>query len=359
MRYGRLEPPEIPADASGRRTALANWIADPRNPLTARVMVNRIWQYHFGRGIAADTNNFGKMGKKPTHPEFLDWMASYFVEQGWSVKAVHRLIMLSEAYQRGSSHPDPQAVKAKDPDNLLLSHYSPRRVEAEVIRDSILAVSGELSLDAGGPGTFPQINEDVARQPRHAMGSLQPVYRPSPTKRHRNRRTIYTFQQRSLVDPMIEVFNGPSPDLSCERREASTVPTQAFALFNGRFVHDMALAFAARLAREAPSTEARVERAFRLAYGPPEEKEKQLALAHLEKLIDHHRRTPPRPKPERKPIVHTITSELTGENFRFVQREDPVEFEDNLHPSDAPPETRALADLALVLMNSNEFVYIY
>jgi hypothetical protein len=103
-----------------------------------------------------------------------------------------------------------------------------------------------------------------------------------------------------------------------------------------------------------------VERAFRLAYGrPPEEKEKQLALAHLEKLIGHHRRTPPRPKAERKPIVHTITSELTGENFRFVQREDPVEFEDNLHPSDAPPETRALADLALVLMNSNEFVYIY
>ncbi|MEX2264712.1 MAG: PSD1 and planctomycete cytochrome C domain-containing protein [Bryobacteraceae bacterium] len=353
-RYAGLQPPRIESGIAGRRKALAGWIANPANPLTARVMVNRVWQYHFGKGIAADANNFGKMGGKPTHPELLDWLAAYFTDHGWSVKAVHRAIMLSKAYQRGTRH------RENDPGNAWLSYYAPRRVEAEVLRDSILAVAGELSPEGGGPGTFPQINEDVARQPRHAMGSVQPAYRPSPLKRLRNRRTIYTFQQRSLVDPMIEVFNGPSLDMSCERREASTVATQAFALFNGKFVHDMALAFAARLEREAGSRKGRVERAFRLAYGrAPDAEEMRLALAHIEKLTREHLTTPPPPKPERKPLVHEITSELTGENFRFTQQEDPVEYEENLHATDAKPETRAFADLALALLNSNEFVYVY
>jgi hypothetical protein len=359
-RYGNYPAPQIPETVSGRRAALAHWIANPRNPLTARVMVNRIWQWHFGKGLAADANNFGKTGKKPTHPELLDWLAAYFIEQGWSVKAMHRVILLSEAYQRSSSHPEMEVVKTKDPDNDLLARFSPRRVEAEVLRDSILFVSGELSLEAGGPGVFPQINEDVARQPLHRMGSLAPAYRSSAKKRHRNRRTVYTFQQRSLVDPMIEVFNGASLDLSCQRREASTVATQAFTLFNSRFAHDMALAFAARLEREGSEPQGRIARAFHLAYGrAPEEAEMRRALEYLDRLTQYHRAAPPPPKPERKPVVHQITSELTGETFRFEQQEDPVEFEENLHPSQASPETRALADVALVLLNSNEFLYIY
>ena len=248
-RYGQYPAPEIPQTVAGRRAALAKWIADARNPLTARVMVNRIWQYHFGRGIAGDTSNFGKMGKKPVHPELLDWLAQAFVRGGWSVKQMHRLILNSQAYQRSSQAPAPAALAAKDPENTLLSYFSPRRVEAEVVRDGMLAVSGELSLDSGGPGVFPQINEEVARQPQHRMGSLAPAYQVSPRKRDRNRRSIYTFQQRSLMDPLVEVLNGPTLDLACDRRDASTVATQAFALFNSQFAHDQALAFAARLER--------------------------------------------------------------------------------------------------------------
>lgn len=358
-RYSGLPEPVMPKDVSGRRATLANWIADARNPLTARVMVNRIWQYHFGRGIAADTNNFGKMGGKPAHPELLDFLAASFVEQGWSVKAMHRMMMLSEAYQRASTPADGE-WKTKDPANALLSYYPPRRVEAEVLRDSILAVAGELSLETGGPGVFPQINDDVMKQPRHAMGSLQPLYQASPLKRQRNRRTVYTFQQRSLIDPMVEVFNGPTLDLSCERREASTVPTQAFALFNGQFVHDMALAFAARLEKEQGSLDGRVERAFALAFNrKPAREEKEMALAHIRKQTAYHEKTAPPTKAKAEPIVHTIVSELTGEKSQFVQKQDTRPYEANLHPSDVGAGTRALADFALVLLNANEFVYVY
>ncbi|MFN7933820.1 MAG: PSD1 and planctomycete cytochrome C domain-containing protein [Bryobacteraceae bacterium] len=342
-------PVEIPRTVGGRRLALARWIADGKNPLTARVMVNRIWQYHFGKGIAGDSNNFGKMGAKPSHPELLDWLAATFVEQGWSVKAMHRLIMNSEAYRRASGASDE-----------LLAAFPARRAEAEVIRDSILAVSGELSLEAGGPGVFPQINEDVVRQPRHAMGSLQPAYHPSPLKRQRNRRTVYTFQQRSLIDPMVDVFNGPSLDLSCDRRESSTVPTQAFALFNGQFVHDMALAMAARVEKEAQGVPGQVERAFRLVYGrAPSAEERALALAHVSKQTAYHKAHAPAAKAEKKPLVHQITSELTGEKSTFVQLDDPAPYEENLAARDVGAATRALADLALVLLNSNEFVYVY
>jgi hypothetical protein len=338
-RYSGFAAPEVPSTVAGRRAALANWIAHRDNPLTARVMVNRIWQYHFGRGLAANPNNLGKTGGKPENPALLDWLARYFIDQGWSIKAVHRVILLSEAYRRTAE---------------------PRRVEAEVLRDSILAVSGELSEEAGGPGVFPEINEDVARQPRHTMGSVQPAYRPSPRRRQRNRRTIYTFQQRGMADPMIEVFNGPGPDLSCERRESTIVPTQAFTLFNSRFAHDAALAFALRLEREAASPAGRVERAFLLAFGrKPKPGEARAALAHLERMTRHHASNPPPPRPEKRPVVHTIASELTGETFRFVQQEDPEPYEENIHPSEVTPATRALADLALVLFNANEFVYVY
>jgi hypothetical protein len=350
-RYSGLSEPAFPAGVTGRRAALANWIADPMNPLTARVMVNRVWQYHFGRGIAADPSNFGKMGKKPSHPELLDALAARFIERGWSVKALHREIMLSRAYRRSG-------VQPADPDGRLLARYPARRAEAEVIRDSLLAVSGELSPEAGGPGVFPQINEDVARQPLHRMGSLSPAYRTSPEKRLRNRRTIYTFQQRSLVDPMVEVFNGPNLDLSCERRDASTVPTQAFTLFNGRFVHDMALAFAARVDREVKGpARTRIESLFRDAYGRnPGAAESRMALAHFERMLAYHRAAPPPPPDVPRPVVHTITSELTGESHEFTQAEEAGPFEPNLHPSQVTPAVRALADVALVIFNSNEFI---
>jgi len=349
--------PAVPASTSGRRAALAQWIANPANPLTARVMANRIWQYHFGRGLAADANNFGKMGRKPTHPELLDFLAGLFVEKGWSVKAVHRVILMSNVYQQSSAPPTDAA--AKDPDNELLSYYSPRRVEAEVLRDSILAVSGELSPSAGGPGTYPQINEDAARQPQHRMGSLAPAYHASAKRQDRNRRTVYTFQQRSLMDPLVEVFNGANMDFSCERREASTVPTQAFALLNSQFAHDMALAFALRVEREAAPAK-RVDRAFQIAFGrAPTAQERTAAAAHLKKMTAHHASVKPAPRPKREPVIHTITGELTGEQHRLVQEEDPAPYEENSHPSECGAPVRALAELTLALLNSNEFVYVY
>ena len=359
-KYSGYPAPAIPETTAGRRAALAQWIAHERNPATARVMVNRVWQYHFGRGIAGDTSNFGKVGKRPSHPELLDHLAHLFIKSGWSVKQLHRTILLSAAYQRASTPVDPGALSRVDPDNQLLAYYPPRRVEAEVLRDGMLAVAGELSLDAGGPGVFPQINEDVARQPQHRMGSLAPAYQVSPRKRDRNRRTIYTFQQRSLIDPMIDVFNGPGLDLACDRRDTSTVPTQSFALLNGQFSHDMALAFAARVEREAPSLEGRIRRTFALAYGrAPSAPELARSRQHVLTMTAYHQKTPPPAKAPSRPLIHKITSELTGEVSQFRQDTSAPDFEPNLHPSGVSPATRALADLALMLLNSNEFAYVY
>ena len=357
--YSGYATPEIPATTHSRRAALARWISHPDNPLTARVMVNRIWQYHFGRALADNTNNLGKMGKKPTHPELLDWLAGFFVDQGWSMKAVHRVIVLSDTYQHSTEHPDAKIIE-KDPGNAYLARFSPRRLEAEELRDTILAVSGELSPLPGGPGTYPQINSDVARQPRHAMGTLRPAYHASPTKAERNRRSIYSFQQRSLIDPMIESFNGAPVDLSCERRESSTVPTQAFSLLNSEFSNEMALAMAARVEKATDSLDAQIKLAFRLAFGrAPTAEEHRDAATHVTRMRAEHEQNPAAPRSSEPAAVHEITSELTGERYAFQQVEETVDYEHNLHPSEASPTTRALADLTLALLNSNEFVYVY
>ena len=353
--YSGFPAPRLPETTSGRRSALAKWIADPRNPLTARVMVNRVWQYHFGSGLAKNANNFGKMGAKPTHPALLDWLASRFVEEGWSVKALQRIIMASDAYQRASNAPDGAAER--DPENRLLSYFTPRRVEAEVLRDSLLAVAGELSPSMGGPGTYPQISRAAAEQPRFTQGGLRPPYYKEGRRKDRNRRSVYSFQQRSLIDPMIEVLNGASVDLSCERRDSTTVPTQAFALFNGELSHDLALAFANRLRSE---TDRVVDRAFELAYGrSPSKQERTLAERHITEMTAYHFDNPPAPRRRREALVRALPSQLSGATFHFTEDLPPWEYEENLHASEVEPETRALADLALVLFNSNEFAYVY
>ena len=357
-RYSGLPAPEIPDELAGRRSALARWIADPRNPLTARVMVNRIWQYHFGRGLAANANNFGKMGGKPSHPQLLDWLATFFVEHGWSVKAVQRVILHSAAYQRSSEYPDRDTLDRIDPENAYLARFAPRRLEAEELRDSMLAVAGELSDSAGGPGSFPQINAEVARQPLHTMGTVRPVYEAEPTRRRRNRRSVYSFQQRSLMDPLVEAFNGANPDLTCERRESSTVPTQAFILLNSEQSRDLALIMALDLAERPAAT--RVGRAFQRAFGrPPSAAEREWSAEFLAAASAHHAERPAAPRQPPDDVVHHIASALTGERFEFVQPAYAGPYEENPHPSDASPETRALADLALALFNSNEFVYVY
>src|SRR5205814_1274499 len=193
------------------------------------------------------------------------------------------------------------------------------------------------------------INEDVVRQPQQIMGSLMPAYRPSPSRAERNRRTIYTFQKRNLIDPFLEVFNGASLNESTEKRGATTVPTQVFALFNSAFVHDMALAFAVRVEKAGGDP---IDAAFRNAFNrAPSAAEKASVREYLRKKTEAHRAEAALPRKDHKPLVRSITSELTGSEVKIEEDTDPVAYEENLQPGDTRPETRAMADLALVLFN--------
>ncbi|HSG69330.1 MAG TPA: PSD1 and planctomycete cytochrome C domain-containing protein, partial [Planctomycetaceae bacterium] len=351
----------IPNDLHGRRLALARWIASPENPLTSRVIVNRIWQWHFGTGIAGNPNNFGKTGKKPSHPELLDWLAADFLGHGWTLKRMHRQIMLSETYQQSGQPADPELSAKADPANKLLSWFPPRRLSAEEIRDSMLAVSGELNPEMFGVPIRPAINREVAFQPRHVMGSVAPAYQPSRTPAERNRRTIYALKVRTLRDPMLEVFDQPNADNSCERRDSSTVTPQVFGLFNAQNSYDRALAMATRLSEETGQPEKRGQKAFELAYGrQPAAEELAACLAHVRHLTAHHREHPAERQQFPPYIVREMVEEMTGITFQWREQLDVYQqYVPDRQAADASPEIRAWADLCLVLMNSNEFLYVY
>ena len=351
----------IPARLDGRRAALASWLADEDHPLTTRSIVNRVWQYHFGQGIAGNPNNFGVMGKRPTHPELLDWLTNGFVESGWSIKDLHRLIMTSDAYQRSGKHPARDALDERDPNNELLAYYAPRRLAAEELRDAMLMISGELDLTMGGLPIKPEINMEVALQPRHTMGSIAPAYQPSPTPAERNRRAVYAYRYRGLPDPMLEVFNRPGADLSCERRTASTVTPQAFTLLNSQNSYARALAMAHRLEGERTSVAEQIERAIWLAWNrPPRPNEIAQSRQFVEARTSAHEQNPPQAQPFPTSVERTMFEEMTGESFTYTERLDVYEdYAADLQPPDVGPATRALADLCLVLFNANEFVYVY
>ncbi|MGE3806274.1 MAG: PSD1 and planctomycete cytochrome C domain-containing protein [Gemmataceae bacterium] len=349
----------IPTSNTGRRLALARWIASPRNTLTARVIVNRVWQMHFGAGLVDTPNNFGKMGGRPSHPELLDWLATWFIDNGWSLKKLHRLIMTSTVYQQSGQHAHLERLREVDPKNRLLAYFPARRLTAEEMRDAMLAATGELNATSGGPPIFPEINWDVAIQPRHIMGGIAPVYQPSPRPGQRNRRTLYAFRYRGLSNPMLEVLNRPNSEMSCERRDETTVTPQVFALFNSQFAHDRALALARRVEREADEPAARVERAFQLAFGRrPTAAQKQACLEHLSELTEHHKAHPPAKRARPAKLVRTSVAEMTGQTFAWEETLDP-RYVPDAKPWDVGPETRALAELCLVLLNANEFVYVY
>jgi mono/diheme cytochrome c family protein len=355
-----VSDPKVPDAIDGRRTAFADWVADPRNPLTARVIVNRIWQQHFGRGIAVNPNNFGATGKKPTHPELLDWLAAEFVDRGWSVKAVHRLIMLSEAYRRSSQHPDPKALAAKDPAGMTYAVFAPRRLAAEELRDALLTTSGELNPEVGGIPVRPVLNADVAFQPRQVMGTFAPAWAPSPRPEQRNRRSLYALKLRGLRDPFLEVFNQPGSETSCECREASTIAPQAFSLLNSEATRARALAFAARVLRETKMKEEAIDRAFRLAFGrTPSATERDRCLAHWSAMTERHKGlTFEKPKPPGE-IVREAVEENTGVKFKYTEVFDSAgDFVADLHAADVSAEVRGLMEVCLVLFNANEFIYL-
>jgi hypothetical protein len=270
--------PELAADTPNPRRQLVDWVLAPDNPLTARVIVNRVWQYHFGRGIVATPNDFGRMGMRPTHPELLDYLANQFVASGWHFKALHRQILMSNAYRQSYRTPQFDAAQQKDPSNKLLWHYARRRLEAEEIRDAALAVAGKLNLTMGGRGVITPVDPDL----------LILAYKPSqwqvaPDEQEHYRRSVYLFAKRNLRLPLMEVFDGPDMQISCPRRESSTHAPQALELLNGAFTNQMAGLLAERLQREAGASVAKqVDLAYRLAAGrAPNAKEKQLAVQFL------------------------------------------------------------------------------
>lgn len=350
-------PSAVPSFPVGRRKGLAEWIVHPSNPLTARAIVNRVWQWHFGRPLAANPNNFGSTGGRPTHPELLDWLASDFIAKGRSFKTLHRLILSSEAYRRASVHPDPSAVAAKDPKGESLAVFPARRLTAEELRDSMLAATGELNRAVGGIPCRPEINQEAALQPRQVMGTFASAWTPNPRPEQRHRRSLYVLRLRGLPDPRMEVFNQPGADFSCERREESVVAPQAFALFNGADTHARALALAAKSARDADDAEA-VRRCFRAALGRnPSPAESRESLAHWTRVRSL---LGPKPAPVRPPVEvrRDAIEENTGTPFSFTERlHANVEFVPDLQPDDVDDRVRSLADLCLVLFNSNEFAH--
>ncbi len=349
---------------TGRRTEFARWIASKDNPLTARVIVNRVWQWHFGQAIAGNPNNFGGTGKRPTHPELLDWLAATFVEEGWSLKQLHRRILTSAAYQRATAHPDWEALIKLDPNRTSYAVFAPRRLTAEELRDAMLSVSGELNRAIGGTPAHPEINEEVAMQPRHIMGSVGPAYQADPTPAQRNRRTLYAERIRTLANPMLEIFNKPGPDVSCERRDSATIAPQAFTLMNSPIHHARARAFAARLEKERPGNlDRQIVRAFQLVFQrQPTKAETKACHTHIAKMLAHHKSTAPVKVEPPKYVIRQMVEEMTGLDFWWVEDLDIYSSDDfvsDLKPWDVNPPTRALAELCLVLFNSNEFVYVY
>ena len=343
----------------GRRTTLANWVADPRNPLTSRVIANRVWQWHFGQAIAGNPNNFGSTGKRPTQPELLEWLAATLLEKEWSLKALHRLIMSSDAYRQSTRHPDPERLARLDPLSESYSSFQRRRLTAEELRDAMLAASGELNRELGGVPCRPIINQEAALQPRMVMGTFAAAWQPNPLPEDRNRRSIYTLKLRGLADPLLEVFNSPSPDFSCESREASTVTPQVFALFNGQNSHARALSLALAVIDSTADDRAALTECFRRLYGrTPSTEELRLCQQHwqqLETILDDEAFVSEMPKK----VVREAVEENTGERFSFEETlYANADFVPNHDPSKMTRHARALADVCLTLINSNEFVYV-
>ena len=263
----------IPADLKGSgRRELAQWITDPANPLFARVMVNRIWHYHFGKGIVQTPSDFGLQGRRPTHPELLDYLAARFVESGWSLKAMHRLVMLSRAYQLASD--EHQANARIDVANDYLWQFPRQRLDAESIRDSILAVSGILDRSPGGPHPFPE-------QPGWNFTQHNPFKAVYDT----NRRSVYLMMQRIQRHPFLALFDGADTNASTARRFTSTTPLQALYLMNDPFIHEQSRKFAARLLAERSDDAARIELAHLRLYARPAEADEQAAAAYYLKQV--------------------------------------------------------------------------
>ena len=359
---GKNEDPfRLPKSIKGRRLPLARWLVHPDNGLAWRTVVNRVWSYHFGRGLAGNPNNLGASGKKPAHPELLDWLARNFQDSGGSFKKLHKLIMMSRAYRQASHHPEIDKLREKDPGNLLLAVFEPRRLSAEELRDSMLAASGELNRTRGGLPVFPEINMEVALSPRMIQFSLAPAYQASPIPSERNRRSIYAYRTRGLRDPLMAVFNKPDSAEACEARDSAAVTPQVFTLMNSSGATLRSIAMALRLQKEDKDLHRQIARAFRLTFSRYPDKEEKAALGkHYQEMVQYHRGVKPKRVSYPTTIIRSLVEEFSGDPFEYTEKlTSYTRYTYDKTAADVSPETRALADICLVLLNSNEFIYVY
>lgn len=325
--------PPAGLNSTGRRTALANWLTDPKNPLVARVMVNRIWQNHFGTGIVATSGDFGRMGSRPTHPELLDYLAATFVENGWSMKKLHRTIVLSRTYQQ-SSDTQPQALAA-DPDNKLLWRYSRRRMEAEAIRDSMLQISGLLNPKMGGEGVFPPVPAGVVSE--LSATAAAGGWRSEKDPLQNNRRSVYIFVRRNLRYPMLQEFDNANTFDAWHVRKNTVTVSQTLDLMNSDLLEEWSRAFAGRVLTETPRTAEpweQVDRAYRLVFGrgaSADELKEAGTFLDKQTAIMAKRLAADGPKP----AMPTQTAEGMD-----------------------PARAAAFVDFTQMLLSSNEFLYI-
>ncbi len=357
---GGMEPSSFPAARGRRRLSLAEWIVDSKNPLTARVIVNRIWSWHFGQGLAGNPNNFGATGKLPTHPEMLDYLANWLMENDWSIKKLNALILSSETYRRSSRHTNPNELEEKDSKREYYATFLPRRLSAEELRDSMLAASGELNRQVGGVPCRPDVNMEVAMQPRQIMGGTASVYEPDSTPQQRNRRSVYAEKTRGLRDPFLETFNQPGPDKSCESRETSTVAPQALTLMNAQEVQDRALAFASRLNESNGSDQQKLNQLFEIALGrPATPDELQVCMQRWKMATREETGKEYELKEFSSEVVRISMAEKTAELYSFVEVMPAYEnYVSDLQPSQVDARTRGLAQICLVVFNLNEFAYL-
>lgn len=355
------DPYALPTAIVGRRSALAKWITNPANPLTARSFVNRIWQYHFGKGIVRTANNFGVKGSSPTHLELLDFLTQDFVAGGWKIKRMHKKIMMSDTYRRSTLHGDPDQLDKADSGNLLLARFMPKRLTAEEIRDGLLSVTGELNPEIGGLPIMPEINMEVALEPRMIQFSIAPAHQPSRTPAERNRRSIYAYRVRGQADPFLEVLNKPNPNDSCDFRDTAAVSPQAFTLFNSDVMADRSIALALRIQKDAKKVSGQINRAFQLTLGrKPTGEEKSRLAKYVGEMNKYHEKNKPEAVIYPTKITRSLVEEFTGKPFEYEEWLPVFEnYVPDAKASTVSAQTRALADMCLLLFNTNEFMYVY
>jgi hypothetical protein len=296
-------------------------------------MVNRIWQHHFGRGLVATPNDFGIRGQPPTHPELLDWLAVEFVEHGWSVKHLHRLLLLSAAYQQDSRTPAASEGKRVDPDNRLLWHMNRQRLEGEALRDSALAAAGALNPQVGGPMVRVPLEPEVYEL-IFTEGERDGLWPVTPDVRQHTRRSIYLFAKRNVRQPLFEAFDQPGTLTSCPVRPVSTFAPQALILLNGPLLQEQSRAFAARLLRECGTDACRqIERAYRLALARP-------------------------PGPGEVAAARDFLRQQAADVRAQRRAGGPGRLTSSFPAAADPADAAALADFCLALLNRNEFLYV-